>query len=160
MSHAHADEEINIPDPRTESKSSIDPKVLPPYWSALGVSGLCAGTWASGFVGNHPWRARAGRRTGKLFLFAGMVAGLTDPVAGNLLATGFSVYLMGLGIAAGTVYRKKLATPTWLYCGTMFVGAVSAAYHYGRTRYYHKLSHRYPFFKHDFPRKDYKGIDA
>jgi len=158
MAH-HADEDLEIPDPKTEPKSSLDPRVLPPYWSSLAISGVCAGVWASGFIGNHPWRARAARRTGKLFLFAGMVAGLTDPIAGHWLATAFSVYLTGVGVAAGTYY-KRLGAPAWLYGGAIALGSVSTVYHYNRFKYYHRLSHRYPFFKHDFPRKDYKGIDA
>ena len=157
--HADADE-VFIPDPKTESKSSVDPNVLPPYWSAMAMSGACAGVWASGFVGNHPTRARFARRFGKMFFASAMVSGLTDPVAGHWCATLFSVWMAGAGVAAGTYYRKSQGTPMWLSSGAALLGTASAGYHYRRWAYYHELSHRYPFFKHDFPRKDYKGIDA
>jgi hypothetical protein len=56
--------------------------------------------------------------------------------------------------------RSVVVVVQWLAAGATALGGVSTIYHYNRFQYYRGLSNTYPFFKHDFPRKDYKGIDA
>jgi hypothetical protein len=52
---------------------------------------------------------------------------------------------------------RPYAPPVWLGAAALGAGLGSIAFHYNQYKYLHTKSWRYPFFKHDFPRKDYKG---